>query len=139
MAETPLTKKLGLKAGQMALLINAPEGYASMLEPLPEGARLVTAQDGETSKERIFDLVQVFAYGSADVERYAPLALNALKPRGMLWWAYPKKSSKISTDISRDQGWDYLIGSGLLGVSLIALDETWSAMRFREAGEVKSR
>lgn len=125
MPETPIAKKLGMKPAQKALLLNAPEGYIQALEPLPAGVEVKTVAEGT------FDFIQVFCYGKADVDRYAPMVLQALKPNGLLWLAYPKKTSKITTDISRDVGWDALLAAGMQGVSLIAVDETWSAFRFR--------
>jgi uncharacterized protein (DUF1810 family) len=82
-------------------------------------------------------LVQVFAHAQADVRRFAATALQALKPGGWLWFAYPKISSGARSDITRDHGWDDLTQAGLRPVTLIALDATWSVLRFRPTSEVK--
>jgi hypothetical protein len=96
MADTSLAEKLQVNPGSKMLIMNAPEGYLAMLDRLPEGAE-VTTKGGGT-----FDFVQVFVYNKADVDNLAPKAIKAVKPGGMLWFSYPKKSSKIKTDIHRD-------------------------------------
>jgi hypothetical protein len=128
MADSSLTKKLGLKPGWRALILNAPDGYRALLDPLPEGVDLTATPDGT------FDFVQLFAKNKADLAAYAPAAMAAVKPGGMLWISFPKKTSKIQTDISRDTGWDVIQQAGWQGVFLISVDDVWSAMRFRPVG-----
>jgi hypothetical protein len=133
MADTPLTKKLGIKPGFRMLILNAPDGYRDLLAPLPEGAEVHLAAKG------MFDFAQLFVHSQADVDEHALTAIRAVKSGGLLWLSYPKKSAKIKTDISRDVGWDAVKNAGWEGVTLITIDDTWSAMRFRPASEVKSR
>jgi hypothetical protein len=57
----------------------------------------------------------------------------------MLWIAYPKKSAKVDTDLTRDVGWSVIEGAGVVGVAVVSIDATWSALRFRPAGDVVSR
>jgi hypothetical protein len=59
-----------------------------------------------------------------------------VRPDGLLWICYPKKSSKAATDLTRDVLWDMVKGYGVVGVSLISIDDVWSAMRFRPADQV---
>ncbi|HEX6608953.1 MAG TPA: hypothetical protein VF276_18780, partial [Chloroflexia bacterium] len=112
MADSALTKKLGLKPGRRALILNAPDGYRALLDPLPQGVDLTTTPDGT------FDFVQLFAKNKADLAEYAPAAMAAVNPGGMLWISFPKKTSKIQTDISRDTGWDVIQQAGWQGVFL---------------------
>lgn len=133
MADNPLPKKLGIRAGQKLLLLNAPEGYLDSLSDLPQGVELTTELGG------VFDFVQVFVGSKADVDNLSPGGLAALKPGGLFWFSYPKKSSKIATDISRDTGWDSLTTAKMRPVSQISIDETWSALRFRPVDDVKPR
>ena len=133
MAGSPLAKKLGIREGQRLLILNAPAGYADSLAPLPEYAEVQTMPDGA------FDFVQVFVHNQAEVEQYAPTALGALKPGGLLWFTYPKKTSKIKTDIHRDVGWDAVKNAGMEGIASISVDDTWSGIRFRPAGDIKRR
>jgi hypothetical protein len=124
MAQTPLTKRLLLKPGYHAAIINAPSDYQDQLAPLPEGVKISNKLEGQ------YDFVQVFVTSKADVDRDTPAAMRAVKPGGLLWLVYPKKTSKIKTDIHRDVGWDTVTSAGWEGVALISIDNTWSSMRF---------
>ena len=130
MADTPITKKLGMKAGQSMLILNAPDGYIASLGTLPEKSSVQTAAGGT------FDFVQVFVSDMAGIHRYAPTAIQALKLGGLLWITYPKKTSKLKSDISRDVLWEELSDTGMRPVTMIAIDDTWSALRFRPTSEV---
>jgi len=131
MGETPLVKKLNIRPGYKVLILNAPQEYRAFLGDVPEGVEIVTNGGGT------FDLVQLFVYSRADVEQKALVAIKAVKPGGLLWFAYPKKSGKIKTDISRDSGWNTVVEAGWEGVTQIAIDDTWSALRFRPLSEIK--
>jgi hypothetical protein len=130
---TPLSKKLRLQPGQKALVLNAPEGYERLLAPLPEGVKLVEKAEGA------FDFVHLFVKDSADLERLGPVAIGAVRYDGLLWLSYPKRSSKVETDLSRDTGWDLLAQAGLRPVTQVAVDEVWSALRWRPVAEVETR
>jgi hypothetical protein len=132
MAETPLAKKLLLKPGQRVAIVQAPEGFRAALGPLPEGITVAETLEGP------FDLALVFVREKVAVDRLVPLAIAALKPGGVLWLAYPKKSGKLKADITRDVGWEGVYAMGWRPVTQIALDEVWSALRFRPEVEVKA-
>jgi hypothetical protein len=127
---SPLAKKLQLKPGCRAALINAPAGYLDRLRPLPDGAELVD------QPVRELDFVQVFAHDAAELDRHGPGAFAAVKPDGLLWVCYPKGGTKAGTDLNRDILWNLLSERGFAGVTLIAIDDIWSAMRFRPADKV---
>lgn len=132
MAESSVVKKLGIKPGNKVLVTHAPEGYS--LSPLPQGAEVQTNASGT------FDLVQVFVRNKADITQHVAAAIKALKPGGMLWVTFPKKTGTVKSDLSRDSTLQTINEStGWQGVSLIAVDDTWSAMRFRREEDVKSR
>jgi hypothetical protein len=133
MAETSLAKKLLLKPGQRVAIMQAPEGCRAALGPLPERITVAETLDGP------FDLGLVFVREKAAVDRLVPLAIAALTPGGVLWLAYPKKSGKAKTDITRDVGWEAVYAMGWRPVTQIALDEVWSALRFRPEVEVTKR
>ncbi len=128
-APGPLARKLGVKPGQRVVVLSAPDGVS--LGPLPEGATVSTsAGDGPAP------VVLVFVPDLAAVEASVPVALAAVAERGMLWVAYPKGGKKAGTDLNRDILWAKMGDYGLAGVALVAVDATWSAMRFRSAAEV---
>ena|SRR3989442_1320996 len=123
-----LSNKLLIKPGYRVAVINAPPGYAEKLRPLPEGAELL-ARPG-----RDLDAVVAFARDAGELERIAPSAMKAVKPDGLLWVCYPKGGAKAGgTDLNRDVLWELMNRERLVGMSLVAVDETWSAMRFRRA------
>ena len=72
-----------------------------------------------------------------ELKKLGPQAVALLKPDALLWVAYPKKSSGVETDLSRDNGWEVIAAFGYAGVRQVALNETWSALRFRHQSERK--
>jgi hypothetical protein len=132
---TPVDKKLGIKEGSSVLLLGAPRGFAQRIADGPSKVR------AHTSKRReVYDVVLAFVKTQREVDAVAKTAVAASgPPKGMLWFAYPKKSSGIESDLHRDQGWEALDKLGFGGVSLVALDETWSAARFRPLPEGSTR
>lgn len=132
MAETPLASKLQIKPGFSLLLLNTPKGYEKVLGKLPDGAMLATSAKGT------YDWVLLFCHNQTEIDQHALAAIKHVKPGGQMWFAYPKKSGSIKTDISRDKGWDGVVKAGWEGVRQIAIDDTWSALRFRPLSEIKS-
>jgi hypothetical protein len=132
MAENELLKKLQVKSGQLVVL-NAPDDFAEHLKPLPEGITLLA----DLSEQA--DNVLVFVRSKDDIDKYGPYAIGCTVDDGMLWFAYPKGSSKIETDINRDKGWDALRKESYRPVRQISIDGTWSALRFRHQDQVKPR
>ena len=124
MAAKTLSEKMKLKPGQRIALINAPDGYVKELG-LPAGVEVATALRGK------FDWIQVFLKTQAEVSKQAPRAAAALKPESLLWLSFPKGSSKIQTDLTRDKGWDALHDLDLRWVNLVSVNDTWSAFALR--------
>jgi len=133
MKQSPLSQKLHIKTGQRVGVINAPGFFLRLLTPLPEAVTL--ASNGP------FDHVTLFVRSKGEVDRMWATAVGAIKNGGVIWVAYPKKSSGVNTDITRDEGWDTVVAAGWDAVSQIAIDDTWSALRFRpvSAEEAKTR
>ncbi len=130
MADAALLKKLLVKPGQRILVLNAPAGYIARLTPLPDDATVAETPDGA------YDAVHAFVGSQADLARLWPTARAAIQPGGLMWLAYPKKSSGIKTDIHRDAGWDVVAADQWTGVTQIAIDDTWSALRFRPVADI---
>ncbi|MHA6530462.1 YdeI/OmpD-associated family protein [Paenibacillus sp. BAC0078] len=128
-----LIKKLRLPQGGSVLVLQPPEGY---LQELGLEAR---AAEYNSGLKGTYDYVQLFAATVKELEQYGPVALSAIRPDGLLWLCYPKGSCGLKTDLSRDKGWDSVKAAGFEGVSLVSVDETWSAMRFRPLGATTRR
>ena len=125
MTDNPLVKKLKLKPGQRAAVVNAPDGYLEALRPLPDGVEVTQQLDGT------FDWVQLFVKTQAELAQVIGHVRAALKPAGMLWITFPKGTSKIQTDLTRDRGWAALQAIDLKWITLISVDDTWSAFALR--------
>ena len=125
MTTTPLLKKMKLKPGQRAAVVNAPDGYVKSLPPLPADVELAEDLVGT------FDWVQLFVKNQAELAQVIADVRAALKPAGTLWITFPKGSSKIQTDLTRDKGWESLQALDLKWLTLISVDDTWSAFSLR--------
>ena len=130
MPESPLAKKMKLKSGLKAAVINAPENY---VDALRHDTALSPTLNGK------FDWIQIFVRTKAELDALAPKAAKALKPESMLWISFPKGSSKIQTDLTRDKGWESVQKLDLKWVNLVSVNETWSAFAMRpyKEGEKK--
>jgi hypothetical protein len=130
MPESPLSKKMKLKAGASAAVIHAPEDYVTELK---HDTALSPTLNGK------FDWVQIFVKSKAELDALAPRAAKALKPESLLWISFPKGTSKMQTDLTRDKGWEVLHGLDLKWINLISVNETWSAFALRpyKEGEKK--
>jgi hypothetical protein len=122
-----------IRAGSRVLFLNAPEGFETSLGPVPEGVDVLHTLGGR------FDVVHLFVRSRADLERDAATALKSVRPGGVLWISYPKRSSNVETDLTRDIGWELITAAGWEAVTQVAVDDVWSALRFRPASEVGSR
>jgi len=123
---TPLPKKLGIKPGHRIRLIGAPEGFGGTLGELPRPVEVVEGDDEDGAR---LDLVLFFT-DSADALRTRFDALAAsLTPAGMLWVAWPKKASKVPTDLTEDGVRRIALGRGMVDVKVCAIDATWSGLK----------
>jgi hypothetical protein len=123
-------QKLKIKEGTQVLLLNAPKGMAKTLSPLPRGASFV-----EPSK--LNDFIILFVKDQREVKKEFPAALKVLSKGGLIWTAFPKGSSGIQTDLTRDTGWEILQKFSLTWKSLISLDDTWSAFCLQNSPDTK--
>jgi len=123
-SETPLVKKLGLKEGHKAYVFNAPEEYFNWLTPLPQDVEVKTRISGE------LDFIHVFASELAVFKKQFQECKKHLKKDGMLWISWPKKSSKLSTDLDENIIRDFGLNNGLVDVKVCAVDEVWSGLKF---------
>jgi predicted transport protein len=122
MSDVDLLKRLQYTEGQKLLVLNAPVGYLERLSGLP----VDTHPNGQ------YDFVHLFVQDRQELSQAWPVVLAAFNPDGNLWLAYPKLSSGVLSDLTRDAGWAPVEEAGYQAVRQIAIDETWSALRFKK-------
>jgi hypothetical protein len=98
MAASALAKKMKLKAGHYATVINAPAKYLKELEPLPANVKIVQKLENPS------DWIQIFVQNKAELDKLFPKVIKFFKPDTLLWISFPKGTSKIQTDLTRDKG-----------------------------------
>ena len=130
MPESALAKKLKLKPGVRAAVINAPENYLNELKHDSDISQKLSGK---------FDWIQVFAKNKKELASFAPKAAAALKPDSMLWLSFPKGSSKVQTDLTRDKGWEAIHDIDLKFITLVSVNDMWSAFAFRPYKEGEER
>jgi hypothetical protein len=121
---TPLAKKLGIQDGHHVVLLGAPDGFEDTLEPLPP-----VKIDRSLRGKLPIDVAVVFVTRRADLEARVTQVQPRLAPAGGLWIAWPKKASKVPTDIVEDTIRDVCLPRGLVDNKVCAIDEIWSGLR----------
>lgn len=124
MSENPTLRKLRRRDGQRALVLNAPESYRRLLDAAGMSAAFAGAPDAT------HDFIHVFATTRAELETIGPTLRAAARPDSLLWVSYPKGTA-IPTDLKRDVVAAILAAAGLRACAQVAIDEVWSALRFR--------
>lgn len=130
---TPVLKKLNFKdQGQPVLVINAPKSYEE----------IKAAFEGDVHQQaelETYDFVQVFGASNVDLQSHAKNVVSHVSDDGLLWLCYPKKSSKVykGSDCSRETVMGMLSEEGYEPVRQIAIDDDWSALRFRKPEKIK--
>ena len=120
---TPLAKKLGIKSGFNIRLINAPEYYLSLFTDLPTDICFV---DQPGSK---LNLIHFFTKSYNEISEKLPVLKEQITQNGIIWISWPKKASKITTDITEDKIRALALEIGLVDVKVCAVDETWSGLK----------
>ena len=121
---TPLPKKLGIKDSARIALINAPKDFARELGELPPNAEIVTRIT------KPLDIVLLFVLNERALIRDFDKLAKKLASNGMIWVAWPKKSSGVATDLSFDRVQRIGLDSGLVDVKICAIDDVWSGLKF---------
>jgi hypothetical protein len=121
---TPLPNKLGIKPGHRVLLLSAPEQFESgTLGELPDGVKVARRLAGKA------DVIVSFHTARADLERGMPKLRAAMEPAAGLWIAWPKRASKVPTDLTEDVVRDLALANVLVDNKVAALDDKWSGLR----------
>ena len=124
-SETPLLKKLGIKPGFRIILQNEPSHYLDWLSPLPDEVELVKKSD-----KNDIDFVHLFVLQRKIFEKEFKSFKKNLKKDGMMWISWPKKSSKVPTDLDENIIREFGLANGLVDVKVCAVDDVWSGLKF---------
>ena len=121
---TPLPKKLGIKENQRIALVNKPGSFQKQLGALPTNTHVVTKLTAP------LDLVVLFVESERALAKQFPAIAKKISTNGMIWVAWPKKSSGVKTDLSFELVQRIGLDCGLVDVKICAVDEVWSALKF---------
>ena len=120
---TPLAQKLGMKPGHRILLEGAPPNYAEMVAPLPKGVRFIE-KPGEP-----VDLIHFFTTRAAVLAKKLPACRKRIAADGAIWVSWPKKTSKVPTDVTEDVVRREALRGELVDIKVCAVDEIWSGLK----------
>lgn len=127
-----ISDKLKIKAGYTLLAINAPRDFEASLSPLPKDVSI-------TTNGKDFQQIHWFVLNQAQMEKGLPQIMRLLKAGITCWTYYPKGTSGIQTDLTRDKGWEALLKTGFQWLTLISFNDTWSAFAFRQKTEADKK
>ncbi|NNE68419.1 MAG: DUF3052 family protein [Pyrinomonadaceae bacterium] len=120
---TPLAKKLGIKENHRVYIKNQPEDYLDLVAPLPEKVKLLTRLSSD------LDLIHFFTKKQSELRENLSVYLGRIRQDGMIWVSWPKKASKVPTDMTEDVIREVALPLGLVDVKVCAVDEVWSGLK----------
>jgi len=130
---TPLVKKLGIAAGMRIHFLHAPSHYTKTLGTLPDDVTQAKQLKG------VLNFIQLFVNQRSVLEDELPDCMKALDPNGMIWISWPKKASKVPTDITEQTIRDVALPMGLVDVKVCAVDEVWSGLKLVIRKELRGK
>ncbi len=120
---TPLFKKLGIKDGFRLYVKNPPDNYLQLIEPIPDDVEILSRISNN------IDIIHFFIKSKNELSSNIDLLMSKIKQNGMIWVSWPKKASKVPTDITEDTIRDIILPIGLVDIKVCAVDETWSGLK----------
>jgi len=126
---TPLAQKLGLKDGQRVLFLGLPESLAELAAARAFATVARHGTDEAAAAGADWDLVHVFLTARAVLETLAPLLMRVIRRDGTIWVSWPKKASKVATDVTEDVIREVVLPLGLVDVKVAAVDPVWSGLK----------
>jgi hypothetical protein len=118
---TPLAKKLGIKEGFKISLFNQPEYYFNLFTDFPENVKVINKGS--------VDFIHYFVKEEKQLAKEITGLKAKIKQDGMIWISWPKKSSKVETDVTEDVVRNIALKNGLVDIKVCAVDETWSGLK----------
>lgn len=119
----PLFKKLGIKEGFKLYVKNPPEDYFGLIAPIPNKVKILKRISNE------LDMIHFFTKNKKELISNIELMMRKITQNGMIWISWPKKSSKVETDITEDTIREVILPLGLVDIKVCAVDEVWSGLK----------
>ena len=120
---TSLVKKLGIKDGFKLLLVNEPDYYLQLFQDFPATVEIVkTPTTG-------VNIIHYFTKEALELQNDIVGLKNGIKQNGMIWISWPKKASKVATDLDEDIIRRIALQNGLVDIKVCAIDEIWSGLK----------
>jgi hypothetical protein len=132
-SDTPLAKKLGIKEGFTVLLVKAPVQYRALLAPLPASVRFTSTANSSTN------LVHAFATERSALGRLLNTLRKKLSHEAAIWVSWPKKSSKVPTDITEDAIREIALPLGFVDIKVCAVTDVWSGLNLVVRKELRAK
>ncbi len=123
-SKTPLVRKLGIKPGFKIHFSNPPDNLQSLLGELPDKTTTIVELNG------LVDYIHIFTKSKDELQTQFPILKAALAQNGLLWIPWPKKASKVTTDLNENIVRDIGLQNGLVDIKVCAVDEIWSGLKF---------
>jgi hypothetical protein len=125
---TPLVKKLGIKPSDRVALVNEPLAFPRELVGLPPNVELVGADD--SPRPGTLNVVILFLKSQAELKKLLPAMKTKIQQHGMIWTAWPKKASKLKSDLDENIIRDKGLSIGLVDIKVCAVNDIWSGLKF---------
>ena len=122
-SHTPLVRKLGYAPGMRVHHARAPDGFTDLVGELPDGVVVLKRPAND------LDLAMLFVTRRSELQRGLASLQPRLQPAGMIWVAWPKRASKVPTDITEDVVRGVALPRGLVDIKVCAIDEVWSGLK----------
>ncbi|MBC7738945.1 MAG: DUF3052 domain-containing protein [Candidatus Saccharibacteria bacterium] len=134
---TPLARKLGLKDGQAVAFVALPDSLA-YLHDAAGFRRIELAPDWRALPEGARDVIHLFTTSAAEVDLALPILRDMINPDGMIWVSWPKKASKVATDVTEDMIRTMALADVLVDVKVCAVDAVWSGLKLVVRRELRA-
>jgi hypothetical protein len=130
---TPLVKKLGIAEGFKVLLINAPPEYRALIAPVPAAVNFIAAANSAT------DFVHAFVTKRLELVRLLTSLRSKLPHDALIWVSWPKKSSKVPTELTEDTIREVALPLGFVDVKVCAVTDVWSGLKLVVRNELRQK
>lgn len=129
---TPLAKKLGIREDSAVVMLGAPDNYTALLAPMPARvtlSELTAASHAKSTAARTADLIHIFTASRSQLATHLTRLYSTIRPDAAVWVSWPKKASKVQTDITEDVIRELALPLGFVDVKVCAVDNVWSGLK----------